>query len=44
VKARPFDSTDMDKDIFTAVLRLNEAKALLAVEPLYGTCLHLLFL
>jgi hypothetical protein len=41
VEACPFNSSDVDKDILSAILRLDETKALLAVEPFYDTSLHL---
>ena len=34
-KASPLDRTDMDEDIFAAIIALDEAKALLGVEELY---------
>jgi hypothetical protein len=38
--AGAFDRADMNEDILAAVLRLNEAEALLAVEPLYSSPDH----
>jgi len=38
--SRAFDRADMNEDVVSARLRLNEAKTLLRVEPLYGTSLH----
>src|SRR6185312_7671833 len=35
-----FDRTDMHEDILAAIVRLNEAEALLAVKPLYGSRRH----
>jgi hypothetical protein len=35
-----FDRADMDEDILVAVFRLNEAEALLAIEPLHGSLVH----
>jgi hypothetical protein len=35
-----FDRADMDKDIIPAIRWLNEAKALLVVEPLYSSRSH----
>jgi len=31
---------DVHKDVLAAVIRLNEAKALLAVEPFHGSLTH----
>ena len=39
-ETRPLDSTDVDKNIGAAGRRLNEPIALLGVEPLHGSCLH----
>src|SRR3984893_17168213 len=39
-KTGPFDLTDVHKHIPAAVFRLNETKALLAVEPLYCAYRH----
>ena len=38
------DRADMDEDILAAVIRLDEAKAFLAVEPLYRTLRHVTLL
>src|SRR5437773_11476573 len=38
--AGAFDRADMNEDILVAVLRLNEAEALLAVKPLYSSLVH----
>src|SRR6266508_6190459 len=38
--AGTFDRADMNEDILAAVLRLNEAKAFLAVKPLYSSRIH----
>ena len=35
-KTSPFNSADMDEDVFAAIFALDEAEALLAVEELYG--------
>jgi hypothetical protein len=35
-----FDSADVDEHVLAAVIRLDEAEALLAVEPLYGSLRH----
>ena len=40
VEPRTFDRTDVHKDILAAIIRLNKAKTLLAVEPLYGSLRH----
>jgi hypothetical protein len=32
-----FDGADMHEDVFAAIIRLNEAETLLAVEPLHGS-------
>jgi len=34
------DGADMDENVLAAVIRLDEAKALLVVEPLYGSLRH----
>src|SRR5271157_1315233 len=39
-QARALDGADMDEYVLAAVLRLDEAKALLGVEPLDGSDLH----
>jgi hypothetical protein len=39
-KTGSFDRADVHKHIISAVVRLNEAKTLLAVEPLDSTCRH----
>ncbi|MBB4263661.1 hypothetical protein GGD64_007731 [Bradyrhizobium sp. CIR3A] len=41
-KTSSFDGTDVHKYIFAAVVRLNEAEALLAIEPLNNACRHFL--
>jgi len=38
--ARPFDGTDVDKYVLAAIIRLDEAEALDAVKPLYGSLVH----
>src|SRR5260221_12073588 len=38
-----FDRADVHKDILTAVIRLDEAEAFLAIEPLHGSLCHILF-
>jgi hypothetical protein len=35
-----FDGADMHEDIPAAVIRLDEAEAFLAIEPLYGSLRH----
>jgi len=35
-----FDRADMHEDILAAVIRLDEAEALLDIEPLYGSLRH----
>src|SRR6478609_10547650 len=35
------DGADVNEHILAAIVRLNEAVALLTVEPLHGTCRHL---
>src|SRR5262245_34976322 len=35
-----FDRADVHEDVLTAVIRLNEAEAFLAVEPLHGSLGH----
>ena len=42
-KPGTLDRLDMNEHILTAVIRGDEAKALLTVEPLHSTCRHLLF-
>src|SRR5262249_35004501 len=37
---RPFDCPEVHEDIFTAVIRLDESVAFLAVEPLHGSLRH----
>src|SRR5262245_53365757 len=37
---RAFNSADMNKDVFSALIRLNEAEALLAIEPFNGAVRH----
>jgi hypothetical protein len=44
VHAGAFDRADMNEDVLAAVLRLNEAKTLLAVKPLHSTRIHAIFL
>src|SRR5215470_6813583 len=39
-----FDRADVHEDIFTAVIRLDEAEALLDIEPLHGSLRHLALL
>ena len=39
-KPRPFDGADVNKHIVAAIIGLDKAEALLAVEPLNGTCRH----
>jgi len=39
-----FHSADVDEDVLAAVVRLDEAKAFLAVEPLYGSSHHVTLL
>jgi hypothetical protein len=34
----------VDKDILAAIIRLDKAEALLAVEPLHGSFRHVTFL
>src|SRR5579871_4402128 len=34
------DCADMDENVLAAVIRLDEAKTFLAVEPLYGSLRH----
>jgi len=38
--ASALDGGDVDEDVGAAVVKLNEAEALLAVEPLHGADLH----
>src|SRR2546429_8953022 len=38
--ARAFDRADMNEDILVAALRVNEAGAFLAVEPLHSSLVH----
>jgi hypothetical protein len=42
-KPRPFNGADVNKYIISAIIRLDKAKALLAVEPLDGAYRHFLF-
>jgi Protein of unknown function (DUF1488) len=42
--SRPLDGTDVNKHILASIIRLNEAKALLAVKPLHGSCGHVRYL
>jgi hypothetical protein len=44
VQPGALDGTDVDEYILAAVSRLDEAKSLLAVEPLYGSLRHKIFL
>ena len=44
VQAGAFDRADVDKDILAAIIRLDKAEALLAVEPLHGSLRHVTFL
>jgi len=44
VHASAFDSTDVHEHVFAAISRLDEAEALLAVEPLYGSLRHITLL
>jgi hypothetical protein len=39
-----FDRADVDEDVLAAVIRLDEAEAFLAIEPLHGSLRHLAFL
>jgi len=39
----PLDSGDVDEGIWATVVRLDEAKALLCVEPLNGADAHMSF-
>jgi hypothetical protein len=39
--AGAFDRADMHEDVLAAVIRLDESEALLAVEPLYSSCSHI---
>src|SRR5690606_29604351 len=39
-EARAFDGGDVDEHVLAAILRLDEAVALLAVDPLYGALRH----
>jgi hypothetical protein len=41
-KPRPFDRADANKHIVSAIVRLDKAKTLLAVEPLNNTRRHFL--
>jgi hypothetical protein len=40
VQPRALDGADMHEDIFAAVIRLDKAKAFLAVEPLHSSLRH----
>jgi hypothetical protein len=40
-KTRAFNGGDVDENILTAIVGLNESKALGAVEPLHGTSRHM---
>ena len=42
--ARAFHSTDVNESVVAAIIRLDKAKALLGIEPLYGSCRHIVFL
>jgi hypothetical protein len=44
VQPGALDGTDVDEYILAAVSRLNEAKSLLAVEPLYSSFWHMTLL
>jgi hypothetical protein len=35
-----FDRTDVNENILPAIIRLDEAEAFLAIEPLYRTLRH----
>src|SRR5215471_15256472 len=39
-----FDSADVDEYVLAAIIRLDEAVAFLAVEPLYGSLRHVILL
>jgi len=39
-KPRPFDGADVNKHIVSAIIGLDKAKTLLAIEPLDSTCRH----
>jgi hypothetical protein len=39
-----FDGADVDEYVLAAVIRLDEAVAFLAVEPLYGSLRHVILL
>src|SRR5262249_47682642 len=43
-QAGALDCADMNEDVLVAVVRLDEAEALLVVEPLHGAHSHLFFL
>lgn len=38
--AGPFDGADMDKYVLAAIIGLDEAEAIAAVKPLYGSLVH----
>jgi hypothetical protein len=40
VKARALDGADVNENIRPAIVRLNEAEALLGIEPLHGSVMH----
>lgn len=40
IQARAFNGADVDEHVGAAAIRLDEAEALLGVEPLYGSILH----
>src|ERR1700754_934953 len=39
-QASPFHRADVNEHVLSTILRLNEAKTLLAVKPLHNTCRH----
>ena len=41
VQPCPLDGADVNEHVISTVIRLDEAEALLAVEPLHGPCGHL---
>ena len=41
-KPRPFNRADVNEHIVSAIIGLDEAKTLLAIEPFDSTCRHLL--
>jgi len=36
-----FDRADVDEDVLAAAIRLDEAEAFLAIEPLHGSLRHM---